>query len=183
MLTPSIGVWATPLTVFGSGMLAASSTVGAISTTCWNWLRTSPLALIRSGQLITSGLRVPPKLEATCLVHMKGVLPATAQPAAMCGKVSGPPHLSMFLSMSGTDLGDAVEVGHLVEHAVHAAFGAGAVVADVVDDQRVVELADVLDGLHDAADLVVGVRGEGGEHLHLPGEQPLLVGAAARPSP
>ena len=45
---------------------------------------------------------MPPKLEATCLVHMKGVLPATAQPAAMCGKVSGPPHLSMFLSMSGT---------------------------------------------------------------------------------
>ena len=102
MLTPSIGVCATPLTVFGSGMPAASSTVGAMSITCWNWLRTSPLALIRAGQLTTSGLRVPPKLDATCLVHMNGVLPATAQPAAMCGKVSGPPHLSMFFSMSGT---------------------------------------------------------------------------------
>ena len=157
-------------------MPAASSTVGAMSTTCWNWLRISPLALMRAGQLTTSGLRVPPKLEATCLVHMNGVLPATAQPAAMCGKVSGPPHLSMFLSMSGTVSGDAVEVGHLVEHADHAAFGAGAVVADLVHDQRVVELAEVFDRLHDAADLVVGVRGERREHFHLPREQPLLVG-------
>ncbi len=97
-----MGVWAMPLTVFGSGRPAASSTVGAMSTTWWNWLRTSPLALIRLGQLTTSGLRVPPKLPATCFVHMNGVLPATAQPAAMCGKVSGSPHLSMFLSMSGT---------------------------------------------------------------------------------
>ena len=34
----------------------------------------------------------------------------------------------------------AVEVGHLVEEPVHAAFGARAVVADDVEDQRVVEL-------------------------------------------
>ena len=101
MLTPSIGVCATPLTVFGSGIPAASSTVGAMSTTWWNWLRISPLALMRAGQVMTSGLRVPPKLAATCLVHMNGVLPATAQPAAMCGKVSGPPHLSMFFEHVG----------------------------------------------------------------------------------
>jgi hypothetical protein len=30
-------------------------------------------------------LRVPPKFDATCFVHMNGVSPATAQPAAMCG--------------------------------------------------------------------------------------------------
>ena len=30
-------------------------------------------------------LRVPPKLEATCLVQVNGVSPATAQPAAQCG--------------------------------------------------------------------------------------------------
>ena len=47
-------------------------------------------------------LRVPPKSDATCLVHVKGVSKATAQPAAMCGKVSGPPHLSISLSMSST---------------------------------------------------------------------------------
>jgi hypothetical protein len=40
-------------------------------------------------------------------------------------------------------LGHAVEVGHFVEHAVHAAFGTGPVVAGDVEDQRVVELANV----------------------------------------
>ena len=35
----------------------------------------------------------------------------------------------------------AVEVGHLVEQAVHGAFGARAVVADIVEDQSVVQLA------------------------------------------
>ena len=63
MLTPSIGVCATPFTVFGSGMPAASSTVGATSTTCENWLLISPLALIRAGQVMTSGFRVPPKFR------------------------------------------------------------------------------------------------------------------------
>ena len=76
----------------------------------------------------------------------------------------------------GHRLGDAVEVGHLVEHAGHAALGAGAVVADLVEDQRVVQFTDVLDRLHHAADLVVGVRGKRREHFHLPREQPLLVG-------
>ena len=36
----------------------------------------------------------------------------------------------------------------------------------------------VFDRLHDAADLVVGVRGEGGEHFHLAGEELLLVGVS-----
>ena len=30
-------------------------------------------------------LRVPPKFDATCFVHVNGVSPAMAQPAAMCG--------------------------------------------------------------------------------------------------
>jgi hypothetical protein len=54
----------------------------------------------------------------------------------------------------------AVEVGVLVEHAVLAALAAGAVVAGDVEDQRVVGLADRLEGLEHAADLVVGVIGE-----------------------
>ena len=56
------------------------------------------------------------------------------------------------------------------------ALGAGAVVTVDVDDQRVVELAHVLDLLDDAADLVVGVGRVASEHLGLPGEQLLLVG-------
>ena len=72
MLTPSIGVCTIPLTVFGSGSPAASSTVGAMSTTCWNWLRISPLALMRAGQLTTSGLRVPPKFGGDLLGPHEG---------------------------------------------------------------------------------------------------------------
>ena len=61
------------------------------------------------------------------------------------------------------------------------AFGARAVVAADVDDQRVVELAQVLDGLDHAADLVVGVGHVGGEHLGLAGEQLLLLGGERVP--
>ena len=85
MLTPSIGAWTVPLTLFGSGREAASSTVGATSITWWNCERTSPFAVTRFGQYTISPLRVPPKLDATCLVHMNGVSPATAQPADMWG--------------------------------------------------------------------------------------------------
>ncbi len=34
---------------------------------------------------VTKGLRVPPRCEATCLTHWKGVLVAHAQPAEYCG--------------------------------------------------------------------------------------------------
>ena len=61
------------------------------------------------------------------------------------------------------------------------AFGAGAVVAADVDDQRVVELAHVLDRLDHAADLVVGIGDVGGEDLGLAGEQLLLVGVERVP--
>ena len=58
---------------------------------------------------------------------------------------------------------DAVVGGHLVERSLERAFGAGAVVAADVDDQRVVEFAHVLDRLDDAADLMVRVGGIAGE--------------------
>ena len=72
-------------------------------------------------------------------------------------------------------LGHAVEIGHLVVHADEAALGAGAVVAGDVDEQRVVELADVLQRLHEPPDLVIGVLQESREHLGLAGEQTPLV--------
>jgi hypothetical protein len=46
----------------------------------WNWVRIPPLSLIRFGQEMTSGLRVPPKCEAICLPHWKGVSMAHAHP-------------------------------------------------------------------------------------------------------
>ena len=80
MLVPSIGFWATPWTLVGSGMPAASRIVGAMSMTWWNCARISPRARIAAGQWTIVPLRVPPKCDATCLVHWYGVSIACAQP-------------------------------------------------------------------------------------------------------
>ena len=66
---------------------------------------------------------------------------------------------------------EPVEHVGLVERPVEAALAAGAVVSRD-EDQRVVELADALEAVDDAADLVVDVLELGGEHLHLAGVQP-----------
>jgi len=55
---------------------------------------------------------------------------------------------------------------HLVEQALRRALGAGAVVALDVDDESIVEIALFLDGVEDAAELVVDVRQRAREHLH-----------------
>ena len=54
---------------------------------------------------------------------------------------------------------------------IGGAFGAGAVVAADVDDERVIELAQVFHGLDDPADLMVGVGHVGGEDFRLAGEE------------
>ena len=69
MLTPSIGLCATPLIIAGCGSPAASRIVGTMSITWWNWLRMPPASLMRAGQAIAMPLRVPPKCDATSLVH------------------------------------------------------------------------------------------------------------------
>ena len=56
------------------------------------------------------------------------------------------------------------------------ALGARAVVAADVDDQRVVELAGVLDRLDHAADLVVGIGEVGRVDLGLADVELLLLG-------
>ena len=69
-----------------------------------------------------------------------------------------------------------VEEEHLVEGSGDAALGRGAVVGDH-HDQRVVELADLLERVEDAAEVVVGMGDEAGVDLHHPGvEAPLVVG-------
>ena len=55
-----------------------------------------------SGQCTTIPFRVPPKSDATCLVQANGLSKATAQPAAMCGNVKGPPHSSIRGRRSST---------------------------------------------------------------------------------
>ena len=62
---------------------------------------------------------------------------------------------------------DAVLHRQLVERAGDRAFHAGAVVAPDPQDQRVVELAQLLDRVDHPTDVVVGVLGVPGVHLHL----------------
>ena len=78
---------------------------------------------------------------------------------------------------------DAVLHRHLVERAGERALHAGAVVAPDPDDQRVVELAQLLDGVDDPADVVVGVLRVAGVDLHLPGVEGLAVVGERRPRP
>ena len=75
------------------------------------------------------------------------------------------------------ELGHPVEVGHLVECALQGAFGRGSVVADDVVDDRVLEDPEIVHGVDQTADVVIGVLEEPGVHLHLAGEHRLeLVG-------
>ena len=113
---------------------------------------------------------MPPKCDATCFVHWNGVLPACAQPIEKCGKYRPAPLVDVR-ELRRRFADDAVERQHLVVGAVRAAFGARAVVADDVEEERVVELAHVLERLNQPADLVVGVLPEAGEGLHLAREQ------------
>ena len=63
----------------------------------------------------------------------------------------------------------AVQYDGLVERPGQPAFGAGAVVTEDVEEERVVHLAHRLDSVGQTADLVVRVLGERCEDLHLAG--------------
>ena len=71
-------------------------------------------------------------------------------------------------------LRDAVEGHQLVEGAIQAALGAGAVIAGDVDEQGVVIDAHVFEGLDQAHHLGVGVLGKAGIDLHHAGIDRLL---------
>jgi hypothetical protein len=76
---------------------------------------------------------------------------------------------------------NAIQERHLVERAGDRALHAGAVITPDVEDQRVVELAEILDRVEQAADVPVRVFREPGEHLHLPGIELLFVVRQAVP--
>ena len=94
MLTPSMGFWAMPLTITGAWMPAASRIVGTISIMWWNCVRMPPASLMWPGHEMTMPCRVPPKCDATCLVHLNGVSNAHVQPTDMCGMVLSEPQTS-----------------------------------------------------------------------------------------
>ena len=80
----------------------------------------------------------------------------------------------------GVDI--AVEELHLVDRPVGPALAAGTVVGDHHDD-GVVELPGLLEIVEDAADLLIGVGQEAGEHLGHPAEQALLFVVERLPRP
>ncbi len=71
--------------------------------------------------------------------------------------------------------GNAIEGRELVRCAVEHALGTRAVVATDVDDQGIVEFAEIFDGLNDAPDLMVGVGEVGPINIRLPDEELLLL--------
>src|SRR5438132_7412434 len=85
MLTPSIGFCAMPFTVAGAWMPAASRIVGTISIMWWNCVRMPPKSLMWPGQEMAMPCLVPPKNEATCLVHLNGVSKAHDHATDICG--------------------------------------------------------------------------------------------------
>ena len=82
-----------------------------------------------------------------------------------------------LLEDAGGAVGQPVEAQRLVEGALEAALAGGAVVAEHVEHEGVVELTERAQLLHEPADLGVGVLGEGGVDLHQPlGHDPVVVG-------
>ena len=69
---------------------------------------------------------------------------------------------------------DGLNRGQVERRADRGAFGAGAVVAADVDDERVIELAQVFHRLDDPADFVVGIGHIRGEDIRLADEHLLL---------
>ena len=76
---------------------------------------------------------------------------------------------------------DAIKERDFIRCAQRAALGASAVVTVDVDDERVIELAHVLDGLNDTPYLVVVICLVGGEDFHLLDEELFLLGRAVVP--
>src|SRR6266851_8351436 len=102
MLTPSIGLCLMPLTVCGALIPVASRIVGAMSMMWWNWVRMPPASLMRAGHEMAMPCRVPPKCDATCLVHLNGVSNAHDHATAMCGVVAAEPQTSYNFNCSAT---------------------------------------------------------------------------------
>ena len=84
-------------------------------------------------------------------------------------------------ALGGLGVEDAVEVHQLVVGAGQAAFAARTVVAHDVDEQGVVQSANIVDGAHQPADLDVRVLHEAGKGFHLQGVERLLVVAELLP--
>lgn len=156
--------------------------VGSTSITCTNCSRSAPLSLIRAGprhrHVLVDAAQTRGVLLEPVERRVEGPRPAGRH--VVVRLLGSPDVVELQLHFGGQRL-DAVEERHFVGRTHRPTLGAGAVVTVDVDDQCVVELAEVLVLLDDAADLVVAVRRVRGEDLDLADEQLLLVGGELIP--
>ncbi len=96
-------------------------------------------------------------------------------------EMPGPAQFVDGLEVVLPPLGKAVEEQVLAERTFEPAFGARPVVAGDIDDQGVVGVRHGLDGVDHAAELVVAMGAIGGEDLHHPRIETLLVGVQRIP--
>ena len=75
----------------------------------------------------------------------------------------------------GHALLDAVQRRDLVEGPVRPAFAARTIVSKYVDEQCIVQHVHVLEGIHETADLNIGVLGESRKGLHQPRRYAFLI--------
>src|SRR5947208_16214892 len=110
--------------------------------------------------------------------RIKGPGPACRH--VVVGLLRAPDVVPFHLNCNGHHV-NAVEERDFVGGAKRAAFGAGAVVAVDVYDERVVELAHILDRLNNTTDFIVVVRLIGSEDLDLLDKELLFLGRAIIP--
>ena len=183
MLVPSMGDCCTPLTIVGSGRPAASRIVGATSMTWVNCERRPP----RLGDPVRPVHDGPVAGAAPVRGDLFGPLergvhrPRPADRVVVVGaRRAELVHLAQQ-ELGSLKRGHPVEVRHLVEGAVDGALGRRPVVADDVVDDRVVEDSEVVDGVDQPTDLMVGVLEEPGVDLHLPRQHRLELGGHVVP--
>ena len=153
-----------------------------MSMTWWNWRRMPPTSVDVAGPGHGHALRRSAEVRRHLLHPLERRVhrPRPGRRKVREGPVRSPERVPEELVLDRH--GNAIEGGELVRRAVEHAFGARAVVAADVDDQRVVELAEVFDGLDDPADLVVGVGEVGAVDVRLLDEELLLLPARASPT-
>ena len=141
-----------------------------MSMTWWNWCRSSPRALDPAGPGDDGAVAGPAPVRGDLLGPLvRGA--HRVRPSDRVMVVGGG-------AADAVDVGDeelgclhggrAVEDEHLVEAAVDGALGAGTVVPDHQVDQGVVVDLEFVEGVEQAADVVIGVLEEPGVDLHLP---------------
>src|SRR5215475_8439025 len=99
----------------------------------------------------------------------------------MIVRLFGAPNVVEFHLDWDRKLIEPVEEGHFVWRTERPTFGARAVIAIDVNDQRVVELTQILEGLNYASNLIIRIGRVGGEDFHLTDEELFLFCAELVP--